>query len=232
MATYTIRLKDIFNYIDRSDVESWFSSYNINDYLLPSQIEILEKYDIFSKEKLAKRIVDHYFMHEIGFETIELFKRYALITMEEIMQEKLPLIYSTLLDYDPLINEDYTETFERETSNTGTNNGTSTSSSDANNTGLTINSDTPQGKINKQNILNGDYASSTSASENTSNVNDRTSVENRGDSQGSENYTRKLKGNHGILATYPKLIRQFRDNITAYQKDIINELNILFMGLF
>lgn len=248
MATYTIRLKEIFNYIDRTEVEKWFSSYTLEDYLLPSQIEILSKYNIFTKEKLAKKIVNHYFMHEIGFETIELFKRYAKITMEEIMESKLPLIYSALLDYDPLINEDYTETFERETENLGNSKqdtsqnttGTSSSNSNANSSGLSINSDTPQGKINKQAILEGSYASSTSANENTSNINDDTSINNNStgsnnitdSNHGTENFTRKFKGNHGVLASYPNLIKQFRENIVAVQKDIIDELNILFMGLF
>lgn len=152
MATYTIKLKDIFNYIDRQDVEKWFSSYNLEDYLLPSQLDILNRYNLFTKEKLAKKIIDHYFMHEIGFETIELFKRYAKITMEEIMESKLPLIYSTLLDYDPLINEDYTETYEREIENSGNskqdttqkNIGTSNSNSNSNSSSLNVNSDTPQ----------------------------------------------------------------------------------------
>lgn len=52
-------------------------------------------------------------MREIGFETINLFRHYSIITMHEIMESKLPLIYTTALEYNPLINVDYTETFSR-----------------------------------------------------------------------------------------------------------------------
>lgn len=96
------------------------------------------------------------------------------------------------------------------------------------------------GQINKESILNGTYASSTSANENSSNIIDETSMNNNttgtnnitDNNHGTENFSRHFKGNHGVLASYPMLIKHFRDNIIAIQKDIINELNILFMGLF
>lgn len=113
MAKYSIELRKVCDYYTREVVESWFSSYNIEDYLLPEQIEAINNFNIFSKEKLAKRIVDHYFMREIGFETPALFEHYAKATMNEIMQEKLPIYYTMSLSYDPLINVDYTETFHR-----------------------------------------------------------------------------------------------------------------------
>ena len=54
------------------------------------------------KAKLAKKIVEHYYMREIGQETIGLFKHYAKVTMQELMEEYLPLIYSSSIQYDPL----------------------------------------------------------------------------------------------------------------------------------
>ena len=64
--------------------------------------------------------------------------------MQEIMEEKLPLIYSAALKYNPLTNVNYTETYtgENTTSNTSTSDTTATSNS----SGLTVNSDTPQGQ--------------------------------------------------------------------------------------
>ena len=89
-------------------------------------------------------------MEQIGFETMGLFKHKVKITMKEIMESKLPLIYSRAIEYDPLVNVDYTETFSR----TIENEGSSSSNSSSNSSGLTVGSDTPQGQINKTDILN------------------------------------------------------------------------------
>jgi len=67
MSKYTMQLKNIFNYVDRSTVESWFSSYNLEDYLTTSQIEVITNAGLWTKEKLAKKIVDHYLFSEIRF---------------------------------------------------------------------------------------------------------------------------------------------------------------------
>lgn len=86
MATYTIELRKVCDLYGRDEVENWFKSYNLNDYLTQVQIQVLQKENIWTKDKLAKMIVDHYFMREIGFETPALFRHYAKVTMQEIME--------------------------------------------------------------------------------------------------------------------------------------------------
>lgn len=86
MATYTIELRKICDIYTREEVEKWFKSYNLEDYLTEEQIKVLLTENIWSKDKLARMIVDHYFMREIGFETPALFKHYAITTMQEIME--------------------------------------------------------------------------------------------------------------------------------------------------
>ena len=232
MATYTVELRKICQIYSRDEVEKWFKDYEISDYLLPDQIKVLENSKMWSKDKLASKIVDHYFMREIGFETPELFKHYAKITMKEIMESKLPLIYTNAIEYDPLVNVDYYETFNRTTEGEGENKGNSISNAQNNASGLNINSDTPQGEINKENILNGNYATSTSASETESNINDETKTTSSMTNKNTEEFVRHLKGNQGISASYQAMIKQFRENIIAVDKDIINELQSLFMGLY
>lgn len=225
MASYTIQLRKVCDLYSREDVESWFKSYDINDYLLPDQVAQIEKFpNIWNKDKLAKKIVDNYYMREIGFETPTLFRHYAKIEMEKIMEEKLPLIYTTAISYDPLINVNFTEEFIRIASQEGTSN--SSSNNDA--TALNVVSDTPQGQINKQEILNGKYASGTTASENAVNINDETNQ----NQSSQEQYTKHFMGNQGISATYQAMIKQFRENIVACDKEIIERLNVLFMGLY
>ena len=231
MAKYTIELRNLFEPLrynpplyTREQVESWFKDYELTDYLTQDQINVIENNNIWNKNKLAKKIVDHYYMREIGFETPQLFSHYAKVTMQEIMEKYLPLIYSANINYDPLINVDYSEKFIRTADST--NQGTSTSNSNSN--GLTINSDTPQKQINKEEILSGKYASSTSANE--SELNDSTNTNTSGVT--NEEYTKNVKGNSGISVTAQKLIDQFRENIIGIDKEIIEELNDLFMGLY
>ena len=159
-------------------------------------------------------------MREIGYETIGLFKHYAKVYMKEIMERYLPLIYSKSIDYDVLVNVDYTEEFTRNIKGNGE------SSSTNNATGLSVNSDTPQQQINKQDILSGRYASNTGASETESTINDNTS------SNTDETYSKRVKGNSGVSATAQKMIAQYRENIIAIDEQIIKELDKIFMGLY
>ena len=225
MASYTVQLRKVCDIYTREEVESWFKSYNIEDYLLPEQIEQLEKFpNIWNKDKLAKKIVDNYFMREIGFETPALFRHYAIIEMEKIMEEKLPLIYTTAISYDPLVNVNFTEEFQREASQEGQSQSNSNNDASA----LNVVSDTPQGQINKTDILSGKYASGTTASENAVNINDNTNQNQNSE----EHYLKTFKGNQGISATYQAMIKQFRENIVAVDKEIIEKLEVLFMGLY
>lgn len=232
MAKYTMYLRDVCDFYSREEVEAWFKSYDIHNYLTDYEIEVINQRGTWNKDRLAKKIVDHYFMREIGAETPALFRHYALITMDEIMESKLPLIYSAAIKYDPLINVDYTETFERTIDGTSSSSGSSESSSTNNGSGLNVNSDTPQGQIDKESILNGAYASSTSASETEASITDNTATTNEGASNTSENYSKTMKGNSGVSATAQKMIEQYRENIRAIDYEIIRELNDLFMGLF
>ena len=220
MSKYTTELRFVCATYSRPIVEEWFKDYELSDYLTPQQIETIENAGIWTKGKLAKKIVDHYYMREIGLETPALFRHYAKVYMQEIMERKLPLIYSNSIQYDPLVNVDYTESFERSSS------GSASSSSVNNGSGLAVNSDTPQGQINKQDILNGQYATSTGASESTSSINDNSNTSN------AENYLKRVKGNSGVSATAQKMVYQFRENIIAIDEDIIKELDKLFMGIY
>ena len=208
MSKYTTELRFIVQNTSLEEVEGWFKDYELSDYLTAQEIGIINERGTWTKDKLAKLIVQHYWIREIGLETVELFKHQAKVAMAEIMEEKAPLIYSASLQYDPLVNVDFTETYTENTSQ------------DGNADGLNVNSDTPQGQISKANILAGNYATSTGASEGTSH------------SEGTQTYTRKQKGNSGALTTAQALVRDYRKTIIMINKDIINDLSSLFMGIY
>lgn len=235
MSKYTMELRELFTPIKfnppiytREQVEGFFKDYELNEYLTSEQIEVITTAGVWSKDNLAKRIVDHFYMREIGQETIGLFKHYAKVEMQEIMEEYLPLIYSASINYDPLINVDYTESFSR-TANVD-NSGTSSSTSSNESSSLGVNSDTPQGQISKNSILAGNYASSTAATESDSSI--ENSTETSSGSESEEEYTKRVVGNSGVSATAQKMIEQYRNNIRAINKEIIEKLEPLFMGLY
>ena len=208
MSRYTTELRFIVQNTSLGEVEGWFKDYELSDYLTAQEIAIINDRGTWTKDKLASLIVQHYWVREIGLETVELFKHQAKVAMAEIMEEKAPLIYSASLQYDPLVNVDFTETYTENTSQ------------DGNADGLNVNSDTPQGQISKSSILAGNYATSTGASEGTSH------------SEGTQTYTRKQKGNSGALTTAQALVRDYRKTIIMINRDIIKDLNPLFMNIY
>lgn len=231
MADYTIMLKDLFEknrfgnqYYTREQVEGWFKDYELSDYLTPTQIEAIENAGVWSKDKLASKIVDHYYMREIGYETPALFEHFAKIKMKEIMEYELPVIYSSSLEYDPLesVLFDITETRKI--------NGEGTSESESNSTGkgIGISNDTPQTNISKDDILSGKYASNTNGSETETGVTGSTNS----NSTTTETFTHHEEGNKGILDSYQKMVIQFREAIATTDTRIIDKLNDLFMGIY
>lgn len=240
MASYTMELRTVIDYYSREEVENWFKDYNIEDYLTADEIAVIQNTGIWSKDRLARKIIDHYFMREIGFETPALFKHYAKVTMQEIMEEKFPLIYSIAIKYDPLVNVDFTETFDRNASGNssanGSSQGSSSSNSSSSSSSLGIDNQTPQTNITKQNLESGLYASSVGQNDSSAQAQDTTTTSNSQNSSGQssslEHYTRSQKGNSGVSATAQKMVEQFRDNIRAVDREIIEELDVLFFGIF
>lgn len=232
MSRYTIQLRDVCNLVGYDEVLSWFTSYDIASILTQDEIKVINERGTWKPERLAQKIVSHYATYEIGYETPALFKHMVINEMNELMEEYLPLIYSASIKYDPLVNVDFTETFHQEETGNSKNTGTSQSNGSSNGNSLAINSDTPQGQINKEAILDGSYATSTIANENASNTNDKTDTETNTDTSSLNDYVKKTKGNSGVSATAQKMIEQYRDNIRAIDREIIEKLNPHFMGIF
>lgn len=227
-ATYTMRLAKVIEYYGEDEVKGWFMDYNLSDYLTAKEIAVIEERGTWTKEKLAQLIIDEYYMREIGLETPAYFKHRAKVLMRQIMESKAPLIYSASIEYDPLVNVDFSEHYEAEHEHEDHTHSTGNSSS--NTSGLNVNSDTPQGEIHKNEILGGKYASSTGASEAEDHTN--TTGDSNTDGNSSENYTKTIKGNSGISATAQKMIDQYRQNIRAINLEIVEEVAPLFMGVY
>ena len=224
MSRYTFELREVISTFGEDEVKSWFMDYDLSEFLTPEEIAVINERGVWSKEQLADRIITHFKMREIGTDAIGSFKLYIKDLLTETMETYAPLIYSASIKFNPLVNVDFTESFERTSENQSQSNSNSNNSS----SGLTVNSDTPMGQIDKNEILKGKYASSTGANETENNIND---VSNSSGT-GKERYTKTTKGNSGVSATAQALIKQYRDVIRAINTEIVYELEPLFMGIY
>ena len=215
-----MELRELTSTFGRDEVKSWFEQYELSDFLTPEEIAVINERGTWDKDKLAERIIDHYYTREIGSDAIGQWMLFVKDKMNEIMETYAPLIYSAAIKFDPLVNVDWTESYA------GVNDSTNTSSSKSTGSGFTVNSDTPQGRINKDSVLGGEYASSTGANETENNISDSSKA------NGNQSYTKTMKGNSGVSATAQALIKQYRDYIRALNTEIVYELEPLFMGLY
>lgn len=220
MSKYTMELREIISTFGEDEVKGWFKQYELSDYLTSDEIKVVEERGTWNKDKLADRIVEHFYLREIGTDAIGQFMLFAKEKMHELMETYAPLIYSASIKYDPLVNVNFTETY------TGSSNSDSSSTSKSTGSGLNVNSDTPQGQINKNVILQGRYASSTNANESESNVNGSATT------KGDETYEKTTRGNSGVSATSQAMIKQYREIIRAINTEIVYELEPLFMGIY
>lgn len=224
MSRYTMNLRELISTFGEEEIKSWFMNYDLSDFLTQAEINVINERGTWTPEKLAQRIIDHYMLREIGYDSPGAWKLAIKDLMNETMESYAPVIYSASIKYDPLVNVDYIEAYDY----TGNNKGTSNSTSNNSGNGLTINSDTPQGNINKSDILNGNYATSTTANEAENNVNDTSNSE----TNERNSYTKRIKGNSGVSATAQRMIQQYRDNIRAINTEIVYKLEPLFMGIY
>lgn len=215
-----MELRELISTFGEDEVKGWFSDYELSDYLTREEIDVINSRGTWNKEQLANRIIEYYYTREIGTDAVGQFILFVKSKMHEVMETYAPLIYSAAIKFDPLVNVDYVETYA------GTTGSQSSSNSSSNGSGLTVNSDTPQGKINKDAILNGSYASSTGANETENSVSDTSS------NSGTQDYSKRVKGNSGVSATAQALVQQYRAYIRALNTEIIYELEPLFMGLY
>lgn len=222
MARYTMELREVVATFGRDEVKNWFKDYELSDYLTNDQIAKIEQAGVWDKDKLAERIIDHFYLREICTDAPGSFMLFTKDKMREVMGRYAPILYSMSLKYDPLNSVNIKEEFARESASTANSN----SSYSGSGSGLNVSSNTPQGRISKSAILGGDYATSTSANENESSTSDTSTSEGNG----TENYTRTTSGFSGQSAQ--RLIEEYRKSIINLSSDIIYALDPLFMAIY
>ena len=234
MAEYTIQLRTLL----QTDFQPALDDYPIFD----------ESY----RTALNAKILNHYYMEEIGLETPDLFNHYLSNRMAEIMPYYNEMYRAQALIANPFHNFEYSETSKRETDqdNTQTTTGENveTSSQDSDTTftkgqvrSHSAQSDTPQSNLTPYNVARGGYASLVNMSE-TESDNDVTSgqasTDARQDSQTAtagniktvDDYIRTITGSQGI--SKPEILKQYKSAFINIDREIINELRDLFMIVY
>ena len=183
----------------------------------------LTEYPIFNESYrsiLNQKILNHYYENEIGFETPNLFKFYLNNKLNEIMPyyNKLYEAQETALT-KLFTNVDLTEESERENESTANTSSSSTSKN------KNLFQDTPQGKIDFQDLENQKW--DTNYTLNNGNIDDTS--ETTGNN--NESYTRHIYGNNGNKYNID-ILNNIKSTLMNIDLLIINELNDLFMQIF
>lgn len=201
----------------------------------------LSDYPIFNEEyrdQLNEKILNHYYMDEIGFETAELFNFYLKNKMNEIMPYYNELYKSQEKILNSLFNNiNITEIFNKDLNEFNNQNITSDSESQSisntksNYKGLY--QDTPQGKISMAELENQQWATNADMNTNNSNSNiNDTSTNNSdltSDKKGNEKYTKTITGQNGMYNI--DILTKIKNQLLNIDLMIIEDLKELFMGL-
>ena len=217
MSKYTIELREIENCIC---------------YLFPKGFPFYTDSEELRKNFIQK-FYDEYMFREIGFETVERFKRSLLGKLNKIMPYYTQLYHTELesKNINFLFNKDLIETFEREITGSSeinanaTTNSTGTSTANSND----IMYDTPNTRIDDMTK----YPTQGSQGENTatSSSNGTSTSNQTGENTQSEKTSLISKGNIGITSS-AQLLKEWREVIINIDELILNDLEDLFMLLF
>ena len=241
MAKYTTLVRSICeNY---SGLEESVGFDDIEQVLEGSWNKIFtSKVKFFDEEyrkPLLKKILKHFYMREIGSETVGLWKLWMNTRLEEIIPYYNKLYESELLEFDPLKDVDITR--QRNTTGESTSNTRIEGNQTINENGNSSNtskredkySDTPQGALD--NVENGTYLTNarivndSGETTNTNNTTNENSSNTEGNINNTEDYLEKVTGKQGTRS-YSSMLLEFRKTFLNIDLDFIHEFDDLFMG--
>ena len=114
MAKYTTEIRSICEHYAGLTESTGFE--DVDEIIEKSRNKIFQNYPIFNENhraELEHKILKHYYMREIGFETVGLFKLFLNERMAEIMPYYNKLYESETFEFDPLKNVDVWNTHEQ-----------------------------------------------------------------------------------------------------------------------
>ena len=182
-------------------------------------------FDTNYKPVICKKILKHYYMREIGAETVGLWLLWMNERLENIMPYYNQLYSSELIDFDPMT--DVYETREYERGMTGEEGSTGANSMITGTTNWDLYSETPQGGVTG--IENQTYL--TDARKVTNNDQSASDYENSKATTSNEVYSETVTGKRGS-GSFSSLLKDYRDTFLNIDNMVIEEFQDLFMGLW
>ena len=207
----------------------------------------LDNYPIFDESYrgiLNQKILNHYFDHEIGLETPDLFNHYLSTRMAEIMPYYNEMYRAQTLIANPFHNFEYSETSKRETDLDSSGVNTETTGQDSSTTfkkgkveSHSAQSDTPQSNLTPYNVAAGGYASLVNMSETESKddttageITSNSSMNTANQAKTVDEYIRNITGSQGV--SKPEILKQYKSAFINIDREIINDLRDLFMIVY
>lgn len=194
-------------------------------YIIESgyDLQALKSYPIFDenyRQVLNQYILNHFWVREIGFETVGEFDLFLGNTMNEIMPYYNGLFKMAMGEIDPLTNYKYREVLDKqETGNSNTN-----AVTDSNN--KSVESTPADGVVHMTELEENVYASSAEFTKNNvssnGNVNSKTETD----------YVKTISGYTGV--SVGKLYDEYRRYVVSVVRLLMNDkdLNQCFMGVY
>ena len=218
MTRKTLELRDML----ASGVELW-------DFEYPSF------YQGDKKKEFEQKVIEHFYMRQIGAETVGRFKHFFRRTMREIMPLYIQRYESVELMKDPEIrpldNYNMIEELRGSNSTTGSENRNSTGSGSEG--AVQAENDTPQGQLSWPRSTDEspviDYASRVEQGRKNSTASEDSSAFSS--TSGINTHTLTRRGNIGVT-TYADLLEGYRKTFLNIDMEIIEELEICFLGVY
>lgn len=224
MSQFTTELRNVVNQtlddanLPRSEA-NWYAAYKIIG---------LDDYPIFDeayRQTLNDKIIRHYWMREIGGETVALFRLFLRRAMHEIMPYYNQMYESLALadQIQPLV--DHTRTIAEDATGRASNQASTNATSAS--TGQDLFNDTPMSALNIDNVKSGKYLSTADFTEAT------TTDNGRSDSSGTyDNTLSRTETGHDKPES--ELLLLWRSTFVNIDLEIIESeaVSSCFMGLW
>ena len=232
MSKFTTELRNI---VENAETRA-NGSYTDFDYTEASWKACgLDAYPIFDeghRAQLNQKIIDHYYMREIGAETAGLFKLYMRRTMQEIMPYYNGLYKAQAQMTDPMIGYDKTRTEGWETDGTENWSNENSANSSSTNENENVFSDTPMSMLSNEgspSVKNLDYATNVSYDDGSASTNSSGNASGNNQKNEAGNRTTNESGRDKSQAALYEEYRRAWDNIDSM---IIEDLSVCFMQVY
>lgn len=235
MSKYTTEVRFICEQKAGLDESEGFST--VDDIIANSWNKIFTTKCKFFDENyrhiICSKILKHFYLREIGAETVGIWQLWLNTRLEEIMPYYNQLYESAKLEFNPFNDVDLTRkhllNFDGKTNTKDS--GTRNTNTNDNGTTYRLFSDTPQGAltgVDNENYLT-DATKTTNNDE--TNTNESTNSSGTTDTTNTEDYIETIVGKQGT-ENYSSLLQKFRDTFLNIDLMVIEEFNDLFLNLW